>query len=33
MHLRAEPGRVLLTMLAIACLLGLVALPVILLRA
>ena len=32
-QLRAEPGRVLLTMLAIACLLGLVALPVILLRA
>ena len=33
MQLRAEHGRVLLTMLAIACLLGLVALPVILLRA
>ena len=29
---RAEPGRVLLTFLAIACLLGLVALPVLLLR-
>ena len=32
MQLRAEPARVLLTVLAIACLLGLVALPVILLR-
>lgn len=32
MQLRAEPGRVLLTLLAIAFLLGLVALPVILLR-
>lgn len=32
MVLRAEPGRVLLTLLAIAFLLGLVALPVILLR-
>ena len=31
MQLRAEPARVLLTVLAIACLLGLVALPVILL--
>ena len=31
--LRDEPGRVLLTLLAIAFLLGLVALPVILLRA
>jgi hypothetical protein len=30
--LRAEPGRVALTLLAIACLLGLVALPVFLLR-
>ncbi len=30
--LRTEPGRVLLTVVAIACLLGLVALPVILLR-
>lgn len=30
--LREEPGRVLLTLLAIICLLGLVALPVILLR-
>lgn len=32
MQLRAEPVRVLLTVLAIACLLGLVALPIILLR-
>ena len=32
MVLRAEPGRVVLTVLAILCLLGLVALPVILLR-
>ena len=31
-QLRAEPGRVLLTLVAIACLLGLVALPIILLR-